>query len=59
MRTNELLSMLKTAKQLGVKNVPIYVNNGRDGTDDYQEVKAVFETLPGINNESIIILVIR
>ena len=40
MKTNELMIMLETAKQLGNSDLSMFFENGRDGHSDLTPVKA-------------------
>ena len=43
MKTNELISILKTAEQLGHSNLDMFFENGRDGHSDLTKVVAELE----------------
>lgn len=50
MRTSELLKILETAEQLGHKDLPIVLANGRDGVENFQTLNAEFHVISGPNN---------
>lgn len=58
MKTSELLSMLKTAEQLGIKDIPILKCDSRDGNSSYTKVKCKFSVITGPNNQEDHVLLI-
>ena len=51
MKTDKLISMLETAKDLGISNIEIKWEDGRDGESSLIDACASFHKLPGLRQD--------
>lgn len=55
MKTSELKLLIEVAEQLGVNDVEVFLNNGRDGDTDFTKIKARFLQCGTTQNPSTIL----
>lgn len=59
MKTNELIAMLKTARQLGHSDLRIVIDDSRDGVESLVTAAAELRTRPTNTTPEEVLLVIR